>query len=290
MPPRIAIVTDTNASLPTDLAKRLHIYQVPQTVIFGEQSFEAVFQIDDAALFSRIDGTGRLPATAAPAPGRFAQAYQAALDSGADQVVCLCVSSEVSATYESARAACDLLPKGQVRVMDTRSLSMGQGFMVLASAEAAQSGASADEIITLAEEVRERTYLFATLATLKYLVMSGRAGHLAAGMAGLLNVKPILTIKNGKLQLLERVRTRGKSKERLIELVEQAAEGRHIERLAVVHVAIPDEALQFVEQARSCLPYKADILLSELNPGMSPHSGAGMLGIGFVAAPAGVWA
>ncbi len=283
--PAIAIVTDTNASLLLDLVERYSIRQVPQTVIFGNQSYQAVYQIDDAALFARVDREGKLPTTAAPSPGQFAAAYQAAFESGAEQVICFCVSSEVSATYKAALSACDLLSGKEITVVDSHTLTMGQGFMVLAAAEAALAGESRERILALAEDVRRRTHLFGTLPTLKYLAMSGRVNHLAAGMATALDIKPILTIKDGKLALLERVRTWHKALRRVIDLAEKACGGRPIERLAVAHADNPAEARLLQAMACQALPCPPEVIFTELNPGMSPHSGAGMVGVAFVIRP-----
>ena len=197
-------------------------------------------------------------------------------------MICLAVSSIISATYSNAVAACELLPGCDIAVIDTQSVSLGQGFMALAAAEAAQQGAAKEECIARALETRARTHLFAALATVKYLAMSGRVGSIAAGVAGLLSIKPLLTIQDGKLDLLERVRTQKKAWARVIELAEQAAGGKLIERMGIVHVAAPQAAREFEQHLRASLACPAEMLMSDLTPGLSVHTGAGLVGVAIV--------
>jgi DegV family protein with EDD domain len=276
--PGYAIITDTDSSLPTDLAAQWGIRQVPITIHFGQETFQAVEEINDARLFKRIDREGRLPTTSAPSPGKFAQAYQDAFSAGAEAVICFTVSAGVSASYNAAMSAREMLPDRDITVVDSGSLSIAQGFVVLAAAEAARAGALKAEILDCAEDVRRRTHLFAALSTLKYLAMSGRVGHVAAGMANILNIKPILTIREGKLELLERVRTRTKAWERVLELCEGAVGSRSIERLAILHVDVPADARHFDELFCSRLRCPPGILTAELTPGLSVHSGKGLVG------------
>ena len=282
--PSIAIVTDTDASIPLEVARKYNIVQVPIIVQFGDESFRDVYEIDNPVIFGRIDKEGKFPTTAAPSPGQFAEAFKSAFEAGAKSVLCFNVSSEVSATYASARNAADLFPGNDITVMDTRSLSMGQGLVVLAAAEAVTGGASKEEAIAAAESVGQRAHLFASLSTLKYLAMSGRVGHLAAGLAGMLDVKPILTILDGKLQLLERVRTQSKSWARTVEVAVEASAGRKIERLVILHVKALEAAQQFEKLVQTALPCPAEIMYAEMNPGLSIHSGAGLVGVVFVTA------
>jgi len=279
----VAIITDTDSSLPADIAARYGIRQVPICVHFGHETLKTGIDIDDARLFARVNREGKLPTTSAPSPGEFAEAYQAGFDAGAEAIVCFCVSSEVSGTYGAAVAARDMLPERDITVVDSRSLSLGQGVMALVAAEAAQAGAPKEAIVAQALAVGERTYLYAALSTLKYLAMSGRVGHLAAGMANLLNIKPILTLRDGKLDLLERVRTQKKAWSRVIELTAQALGGRPAERMFIIHVDAAAEARRFEEQVRASLPCPEAVPMAELTPGLSVHAGAGLVGLVVVA-------
>jgi len=280
--PNVAIITDTDSSLPQSEAEKYGIRQVPITIHFGDEILETGVDIDDTALFARIDKEGKLPTTAAPAPGKFVQAFEDAFNAGADEVICLTVSSQISATYAAAVTAQGMLSERKITVVDTHSLSVGQGFQVLAAAEAAQAGKSGEEVLAIAKDVGARAHFYAALATLKYLAMSGRVGHLAAGMASLLNIKPILTIRDGKLDMLEKIRTRRKSWARTIDLVGSVIGEKPVERMAIVHVAVPEAASEFAAQLRANLNCPADILMVALTPGLSVHSGAGLVGVGVV--------
>ena len=279
----IAIITDSDASLPADVAARYNIRQVPILIQFGVETFRTEIDIDDAGLFARIDREGKLPTTAAPSPGQFLEAFQAAFAAGADAVICICVSSQISATYAAALAAKEMLPEHTIEVVDSRVVSMAQGFMVLAAAEAVRAGADVAGAVAAALALGDRTYLHGAFSTLKYLAMSGRVGHVAAGFGNLLSVKPIVTMRDGKLDLLEKVRTRSKSLARVVELTGEAMAGRPIQQMAVLNVAARDEALAFEAQLRAALPCPETIIQADLTAGLSVHTGAGMLGVVAVA-------
>ena len=275
----IAIITDTDSSLPLDLARKYNIVEVPILVQFGEESFRDVYDIDNAAVFARVDREGKLPHTAAPSPGIFVEAYQAAFDAGADQILCLTISSEMSAVYTAALSAADMFTGKNIKVVDSRTVAFGEGLMAIEAAKAIANGASMDEAIAQAENIRSRTHLFAALSTLKYLAMSGRVGQVAAGVGSLLEIKPILTLQNEKLELLERIRTQGKAWGRLIELVIEASGGLAVEQVAILHVNAPEAACQFELQVRAALDCPPEMRHVEMTPGLSLHTGAGLVGI-----------
>lgn len=279
---KIAIITDTDSSLPEETADRHGIRQVPITIHFGDESFTTGVDIDDARVFEEINRRNCLPTTSAPSPSAFALAYETALLGGADAIVCICVSSKMSATYNSAVSACENFPGRNIRVIDSMSLSMGQGFMALAAAEAAQAGANLDEVAERAIETGQQVHLFAVLSTLKYLAMSGRVGKLVAGMADTLSIKPVLTIRDGKLDLLERIRTRKKAVGRMIDLTQAALDGKTIRRAAIIHVNDAAGAGELQEKLCAALPCPVEMITAPFTPGLSVHAGDGVVGVAVV--------
>ena len=277
----IAIISDTDTSLPKSSLDEFGIRQASITIHFGEEILKANLDITDEQLIERVKQEGKLPTTAAPSPGDFAEIYQEAFDGGADEIICLTVSGDVSATYQAALAAKELHPGKEITVVDTKSVSLGQGFMVLKAAEMARDGKGRMEILAAIEDVRDRTHLFAALDTMKYLAMSGRVGNLTAEMANVFNIKPILTIKDGKLDLLEKARTRKKAWSRVLELAVSGLGSGELENIFIFHVAAEQEAREFEKLLRETIPCPEVIPLAEFTPGLSVHAGAGMVGIAF---------
>lgn len=277
--PKVSIITDTDSSLPQDMAAEYNIMQVPISIHFGEDFSGTDHDMTNADLFAKIDEAGKLPTTAAPTPGVFAEYFKKVFkEQEPDTLIYYAISGEMSATIKSAQIAADDLKEYDIRVIDSKTLSMAQGYMVLAAAEAAKKGASVEEIIKIAEKVRENTVLYGGLATLKYLSMSGRVSHVTAGMAGMLNIKPILSIQNGKLDMLEKVRTRKKSWVRMLELAAADVGKNKIADACVIHVNAQENAKQFAGLLRDALDYQKNVPIVDINPGLSVHTGAGLIG------------
>ena len=277
----IAIISDTDSSLPTESLEQYGITQVPITIHFGEDVLSACSGITDQGLVDRVERDGVVPTTAAPSPGAFSEAYQQAFDGGAQEIICLTVSAGVSATYQSAISATELHPGKKITVFDTENISMGQGFMVLEAARLAREGKSTEEILKAVVDVRERTHLYAALDTLKFMALGGRVGHLTAEMASVLSIKPILTILDGNLELLEKVRTRIKAWTRVLELTDDSLGSGEIKDMYILHVAAMDLAKDFEKLLRSALPCPANIPVTGMTPGLSVHTGAGLVGVAF---------
>lgn len=277
--PRTAIITDTDSSLPARLADDFNILQVPITIHFGEESYTCGVDIDDAKVFELIERKKFLPTTAAPSPNAFAEAYRRVFAEGADAIVCICVSSKVSSTYSSAVSACEMFPNQDITVIDSLTMSMAQGFMALAAARAAQAGATPAEISIAVADTAPRLHVYALLPTLKYVAMSGRVGKFVAGMADTLNIKPILTVRDGKLELLERIRTQRKALDRLLDLVDTAVSGKKIEAAAAIHVNNLEGARELEMEFRARSGYTGELIFADFTPGLSVHAGPGVVGL-----------
>jgi DegV family protein with EDD domain len=278
----IAVVTDTDSSLSNEMAANLNIYHVPISIHFGDEILKSNMEVDDAALVARIENEKVLPTTSAPAPGEFSAVFEEAFQDGADEILCLTVSGEVSATYKAALTAKEMMKDKKITVVDTWSVSLGQGFMVIKAAEMARKNSSLEDILEAVIDVRNNTHLFASLATLKYMAMSGRVGAISAEMAKMLSIKPILTVKDGKLDLLEKIRTQRKAWLRLIELSKERLEDKELEQIYLIHVAAEKEVADFERMLREQIPCPKNIPVTGLSPGLSVHTGPGLVGLAFV--------
>lgn len=275
---KIAIVTDTDSSLPIKIAEKYHITMVPIPIQFGDRTFITGEDIDDEKLFEMIDTQNALPTTSAPSPNAFQMAFQSAFDQGADQIICICCSSKVSMIYDAATLAAKMFPKKDISVIDSKQLCLAEGYQAIIASEAASRGVGKDEILDQLEDLRKRIHVYGALPTLKYLAMGGRVGKLAAGFADTLEIKPILTSIEGKLDLLEKVRTWKKARERLLELANECTEGKTVERLALIHVNNPKGAAQLGEMLAEIFTLPEDIITAEFTPGLSVHTGTGVIG------------
>ena len=220
----------------------------------------------------------KLPTTSAPPPAAFEKAYQNAFDNGCDEIICICVSSRVSATYQAALTAKEQFPDKDISVVDSMQLSLAQGLIVLRAAKAAQNGVPKDEILADIERVKNKLHVFAALPTLKYLAMSGRVGKLAAGLADTLNIKPILSVQDGKLDLLEKIRTMKKAQKRLIDLASESVGEKKIVEIGLIHVNNLSGAKNLFQELCNAFPCPPNPIYAEFTPGLSVHAGAGVIG------------
>ena len=272
----VRVVTDSAADLTDQQAAELQVAVVPLTIRFGNEEFVDRRDLTPKQFYDRMAASSTLPETAAPAPGQFEQAFREALDGGADAVVCINISSGLSATMQSAQNAARALEGADVRVVDSRSITYGLGSQVVAAAEAARDGASADEVVALVEAMVPRTRVYGTLDTLENLKKGGRIGGAQAMLGSLLSIKPIIDISTGVVEEAGKARTRQKA---LRELVAKVSSAGEVENLAVMHGEAPDIE-EFLAMLGEVHP-RERIHVGEIGATIGVHGGPRVVGVTF---------
>lgn len=279
-PPRIRIVTDTTAMLPLDYAREHHIEVVPQIIVFGQETFFEEVTLSFDEFLRRLKTSPQLPKTAAPQTGDMIAAYQRQLEY-ADTILSIHPSAQVSGTVRSATTAKETeLAGADIRIIDSLSVSGNLAHLVMAAAEWVESGVSADEIVNHINAMIPRGRLYFLVATLEYLQKGGRIGGASALLGTALQIKPILELKNGRVEALERVRTHTRAVERLKELVVSQCPRDPAARLCVVHTDAADLAEHLARDLESALGIR-DIPIYYCGAAITTHTGPGTLGVGF---------
>jgi DegV family protein with EDD domain len=271
----VRIVTDSACDLTAEEADALDIDIVPLSIRFGQHEFTDRVDLSVGEFYKRLAESAELPETAAPSPGAFEQAFRRAADAGADAVVCINLSSQLSATIQSAQNAARSMGDAiDVRVVDSRSVTLGLGTQALAAAEAARDGASVDEIVTMVDSMAHRTRVLGVLDTLENLKKGGRIGGAQALLGNLLSIKPLIDASTGKVEEAGKARTRKKALQWLADrLLEQPA----VERLSVCHGEAPDldEFLDLIAPRFS----RDDIRISLIGAVIGTHAGPRVMGV-----------
>ena|SRR5579884_147086 len=271
----IRVVTDSACDLPDDLLAELDIEMVPLSIRFGSEELVDRRDLTPAQFWARCTASPVLPETAAPSPGAFQQAFLRAAEAGASGVVCATLSSALSATWQAATNAAEAVASDiAVRVIDTQSLTLGEGIMVLSAARAAASGKSLDDVAGIVEDLMPRTEVFGALDTLEYLKRGGRIGSAQALLGSMLSIKPIIQIAAGKVEAESRQRTRARALEYLVDKVRRAGE---VENLAVMNGAAKDID-QFLDMVAAVYPCDR-IVVGDLGAVIGTHAGPGTVGV-----------
>ena len=274
---RVVVVTDSTAYLPDGLADELSVRVVPLQVVLGGRSGAEGSEVTPAQVAAALAAWVPV-STSRPTPAEFATVYREALEGGADGVVSLHLSRELSGTWDSARLAAAEVGAGSIRVVDSRSAAMGLGFAVLAAAEAAAKGGSREEVYAAAVGTAERTTTLFYVDTLEHLRRGGRIGAAQALLGAALSVKPILHVREGRIVPLEKVRTVSKGIARL-EALAVAAAGDGPADVAVHHLAAAERAALLAERLRGRLPRVRRFYASEVGAVVGAHVGPGVLGV-----------
>jgi DegV family protein with EDD domain len=279
---KVAILTDSTAYLPLHLKEKYEIKGVPLEVIWGEETFEDGLSISPGEFYTRLKTSKKMPSTSQPSVGKMEAAMKSLLTEGYD-ILGIFISSKLSGTVQSAMQARTLLPQGSaVEILDSETTTLAMGLHVLAAARAAAEGASLAECREIAELARQKTGVFFMVDTLEFLHRGGRIGGAQRFLGTALNMKPILCMQAGKIESLERVRTKSKAVERLLELVAEKCEGKSPLHLAAVHANAPAEAQALLDRAQARLN-PVETILGELSPVVGTHVGPGTLALAYMA-------
>jgi len=275
---KIRIVTDTTCYLPPEMLERYpELIVIPLYVSFGKQSFREIVELKTEEFFPMLKASKTLPTSSQPSVGDFLEVYRPLVEEGAS-VISLHISSGLSGTVESARQAAQILG-GDIEVVDSRFTGMGLGFMVLEALKKVREGASKEEVLARIQAVAQGMNVIFVVDTLEYLYKGGRIGGAQALLGTLLKIKPILFLDQGKIDVLEKVRTQAAARARMISILEEirAQDNKARMWIAVHQAEAMEEALRVMEELRKNLKPE-EIFVSTLGPVLATHTGPGLLG------------
>jgi DegV family protein with EDD domain len=275
--PDFAIVTDSTAYIPQDLIDQYDIHVAPQVLIWGETSYLDGVDIQPDEFYRRLQESDIHPTTSQATVASFHSIFEPLVEQGVP-ILTIVISEKLSGTLQSAKQAKEMFSGAKIELVDSRSTAMAMGFQVLAAARAREEGASFDEALEIAKEARDRTGVFFVVDTLEYLHRGGRIGGASKLFGTALNIKPLLHVDDGQVESFEKVRTKSKAIDRMLEVVKERLEGEDLIRIASLHVAAESEATQVLERAKEMLnPQEA--LIAVVSPVVGNHAGPGTVGL-----------
>lgn len=278
---KVAIVTDSTTYLPKEYEQKYSVRVAPAVVIWEGEELRDGVDIQPSEFYQRLQTAKEMPTTSQPSPAAMKEIYDQLLADGAD-ILSIHISHKLSGTIASAEQAKAMLPDANIEIVDALSASMGTGWPIVEVARAAESGAGLAECKALAEDCCLNTGLLLTVDTLEFLHRGGRIGGAQRFIGTALNFKPLLEVQDGRIEPLERVRTRKKAVNRLVELLEERIGGRTPLRLAVLHANAAEEA-EALMQAASDRLNPIETVITDVSPAVGTHTGPGTLGLAFMA-------
>jgi DegV family protein with EDD domain len=280
---KVAVVTDSSAYMPSDILEKYNITVTPQGLIWGNETFLDGVDILPDEFYKRLATSKIMPTTSQVAIGTMKTAFEKLLTEGYS-ILGIFMSGKLSGTIQSATRAREMLSKAadKIVIVDSNSTAMGMGFHVLTAARAAQDGANLVECQKLAEKCQQHTGVFFVVETLKFLYRGGRIGGAQALMGTVLNIKPVLELRDGQIESIEKARTKRKAMDRLIALVSHQVEGRTPLRLAAFHANAEVEARSLLETVTAKLN-PVETFVTSVSPAIGVHAGPGTVGLAYMA-------
>jgi DegV family protein with EDD domain len=278
--PKVAIVTDSTVNLPQIFIDQYAISVMPQTLIWDNKTYRDLIDIQPLEFYQRLANSKSMPTTAQASPEDFKTSYRSLLEQGSD-ILAILISSKLSGTCQSAEQARLEFPGAHIEVIDSEAASLALGWQVLTAARAAAAGASFADCVAVAKKARQNSGVYFVVDTLEFLHRGGRIGGGARFLGTALNLKPILELRAGQIEPIERVRTQRKAFTRLLELVAERLSGKQQIRLGILDANNPDAAQYLREQAEQIF-HPEEIIQNPVSPAIGAHAGPGTVGIAFL--------
>lgn len=281
---KVAVVTDSTINIPADLAKPYPLFVVPLQLIWGDETFRDSVDITPAEFYARLKTDKVTPSTSQPSPAVFIELYRKLLDQDYD-ILSVHISSKLSGTLASAEQARDHFPGANIELIDSMSTSMATGLPLLHTLRAAAQGATLRECTALVEQGLANSGVLFAVSTLEFLHRGGRIGGAAAFLGTALNLKPILELREGRIEAIERVRTMNKAIDRLLDLFEERINRRSPVWISALHVEASNEASELLNRATQRFN-NSDVIesnISEVSPVVGTHAGPGTIGLAYMA-------
>ncbi len=278
---KVAIVTDSTAYLPAELVEQYEITVMPQVLIWGEETLLDGVDIQPDEFYARLKTASVMPTTSQASAQSFKEVFEKLTAEGKD-ILAVLISDKLSGTITSATQALEFVPEARVEIVNSHSVAMALGFQVLEAAKAAAQGASLEECKAAAESARERTGVIFAVDTLEFLHRGGRIGGASRFLGTALQLKPILEVTGGRVEPIERVRTKRKAHARVVELIAERTQGRGAVTLATLHAAAEEDAHALLKAATDRLGNVKETIFSEVSPVVGTHAGPGTVGLAYL--------
>ncbi len=278
---KIAIVTDSTSFLPAELIKKHSITVTPQVLIWEEKTYRDGVDIQPSEFYTRLKTAKKMSSTSQVSPATMQSTFQGLVDQGYD-VLGIFISSKLSGTMQSAMQGKEMMGAAgeKVTVVDSFSTSMSLGLIVLAAARAVESGSSISDCLAAVEKTRRNSGIFFAVDTLEFLHRGGRIGGAQRFIGSALGLKPILALKEGKVEGVERIRTKSKAHDRLLELITEQVNGKSNIRIATLHANASEDAKALLDRAAQQLN-PVETIFAEVSPVVGSHTGPGTVGLAF---------
>jgi DegV family protein with EDD domain len=276
---KVAIVTDSTANLPVDVIKEHNIYVIPQILNWEGNSLLDQIDISTEEFYQRLPQSKDLPKTSQPAPGQFTEHFEKVAE-GAESIVAIFVSEYLSGTLQSAHLGAEAMGDYPIEIVDSRSVSLGLGLLVVAAARYAAEGHDYKEVAAYVRQLVPRLRVMFVVDTLEYLHKGGRIGGAKRLVGSVLSIKPVLHLEDGKIEPLASIRTKNKAIEHMLDVVLEEMRGKKKVHAGVIHARAAEDALYIADRVRSeAAP--DELLINELTPVIGANVGPGVVGMGY---------